>query len=63
MIDAAGYAKSEKYRAQFTFDPAGRDNPLIVQFCGNNAESLVAAGTLFGEHRPFTRSYIMWHAW
>jgi tRNA-dihydrouridine synthase len=46
MIDAAGYVKSERYRQQFSFDQQEKDHPLIVQFCGNNADMLVKAGLL-----------------
>ena len=40
---AAGYARSERYRAQYPFEPS--DRPLVVQFGGSCPEDLaVAAG-------------------
>jgi len=48
MIDAAGYARSESYRAQFPFMP--EDNPLIVQLGGSNPADLAAAASLAAPH-------------
>uniref|UniRef100_A0A7S4URN9 DUS-like FMN-binding domain-containing protein n=2 Tax=Guillardia theta TaxID=55529 RepID=A0A7S4URN9_GUITH len=48
MIDAAGYARSESYRAQFPFHP--EDRPLIVQLGGSNPADLAAAAALAAPH-------------
>ena len=44
MIDPAGYARSEKYRSEFAF--FAEDRPLVVQFGGSDAATLVAAAEL-----------------
>ncbi|KAJ1451040.1 hypothetical protein M885DRAFT_468786 [Pelagophyceae sp. CCMP2097] len=44
MIEAAGYARSEKYRAEFPF--AERDSPCVAQLCGATPGDLAAAAKL-----------------
>eukprot|EP00802_Teleaulax_amphioxeia_P015804 Tamp_15904.p1 GENE.Tamp_15904~~Tamp_15904.p1 ORF type:complete len:398 (+),score=71.40 Tamp_15904:111-1196(+) len=48
MIDAAGYARSERYRAQYPF--AAADRPLIVQLGGSDPSDLATAAALAAAH-------------
>ncbi|KAJ1487744.1 dihydrouridine synthase-domain-containing protein [Baffinella frigidus] len=48
MVDAAGYARSEKYRAQFPFFP--EDQPLVFQIGGSNPKDLAEAARLAAPH-------------
>ena len=48
MIDAAGYARSSRYRAQYPFAP--EDRPLVVQLGGSNPEDLAAAAAFAAPH-------------
>ena len=48
MIDAAGYARSERYRAQYPF--IAGDRPLVVQLGGSNPEDLATAATYAAPH-------------
>lgn len=45
MFHAQNFVTSKKYR-QKVFTTAPEDNPLIVQFCANNADTLLAAAKL-----------------
>ncbi|KAJ8603705.1 hypothetical protein CTAYLR_000183 [Chrysophaeum taylorii] len=50
MIDASGYARSEQYRAEHTFDD--RDAPCVAQLGGRSPEDVeVAAELLATRHR------------
>ena len=46
MIDAAGYAASERYRAEFAFTGGPNDRPLTTQLGGSDPAALAAAATL-----------------
>jgi len=51
MIDAGGYAKSEKYRAEFPMqDKESLDRPVVAQFGGSKADDLVNAARYAAPH-------------
>ena len=51
MINSYNFGKSSKYRSQnFEFDSCKEDRPLIVQFCGNDPDTLLNAARYVEDH-------------